>query len=283
MKIITETQGDAAWLRARCGRITASRMADVMAVLKRKSGDKGPGEPAAARINYCNELVTERLTGIANNHYVSKDMENGTFLEPIARAEYEMATGLSVDLTGFVEHSRLPFSGASPDGLIPTTRGIEIKCPRPTTHIRWRREGGVPKEHQPQMFWTMACCDLEAVDFVSYSDGKQRDWEGKVIGGDMPEELRLYIVPFARDDARIAEMEEEVERMEAEIQAAIASLGLPPNYWAREAEIPPPEDPVLAHAGLTDDDLNLIWKEEAGGSKRLSKTERAEGDATARL
>jgi hypothetical protein len=269
MRIITETQGDAAWLRARCGRITASRMADVMAVLKRKSGDKGPGEPAAARINYCNELVTERLTGIANNRYVSKDMENGTFLEPIARAEYEQATGLTVDLVGFVGHPHpdMQYTGASPDGLVnegvSEPGGIEIKCPRVTTHIRWMREGIVPDEYKPQIFWNMICTGSSWWDFVSYSDGAQRDWEGKVIGGSLPEPLRLFTkrVHLSQCEELFEPITLMVVQLEAEIQTAIASLGLPPNYWAREAEVPTPEDPVLAQAGLTDDDLNLIWEE----------------------
>ena len=261
MKVITETQGTAAWLAARCGRITASRMADVMNFLKPTKEEliSGARREGADRRKYRIELVTERLTGIANSHYVSKDMEMGTYLEPIARAEYEDRTGSTVDLIGFVEHPDLPYSGASPDGILTPRKGTEFKCPRSTTHVRWRLEGVVPEEHKDQMLWTMDCCELEELDFVSYSDGKVRDWEGKVIGGDMPEELKLFIVPFKRDEERIAEMRQYAYRFEMEIQSALEKVGVSPNYWAREAAAPPPS--IYEAEGMLDDtDLDRIIK-----------------------
>ena len=98
------------------------------------------------------------------------------------------------------------------------------------------------------------------MDFVSYSDGRQRDWEGKVIGGDMPEALRLFIVPLKRDDEKIARMEEEVERLELQIRSALEELGVAPHYWAREAAVPPIEDPLVRASMLDDADLDRIIK-----------------------
>jgi hypothetical protein len=77
-------QGTAAWLQAREGRITASRMADVMSVLK-KGGEGAP------RRNYRTELIAERITGRAEEHYVSPEMDDGTTNEPFARTAYEVS------------------------------------------------------------------------------------------------------------------------------------------------------------------------------------------------
>lgn len=48
-------QGTTEWLQERCGKVTASRIADVMA--KRRDG-----QPSADRANYRAQLVAERLT-----------------------------------------------------------------------------------------------------------------------------------------------------------------------------------------------------------------------------
>src|SRR4051812_42963224 len=97
MKILTLKQQGPDWLQARCGRVTASRCADVMDVLKR-------GGESASRAAYRIEVVSEILTGYANENYVSKDMVRGSELEPLARAAYEFATDTEVDQVGFVQH-----------------------------------------------------------------------------------------------------------------------------------------------------------------------------------
>ena len=66
-KFIECEQGSDVWLKARIGRITASRLADVLSTRK-------DGKEAAPRANYRQELVAERLTGTSTDHFVSKDM-----------------------------------------------------------------------------------------------------------------------------------------------------------------------------------------------------------------
>ena len=67
-KFITADQSSAAWLKAREGRITASRIKDVISYLKN-------GKESAKRYDYRLELVAERLTGMAVEHYVSPAMD----------------------------------------------------------------------------------------------------------------------------------------------------------------------------------------------------------------
>lgn len=198
-------QGSPDWLAMRCGCIGASRVADACAVLKRSDGE------SAVRRSLRFEIICERLTGLTVDHYVSPDMERGTELEPLARAAYEIKTGVSVDTIGFVLHPSIKFAGASPDGLVGADGLMEIKCPRPTTHIDYWLSKEIPALYQPQMLWQMACTGRQWCDFVSYCP-------------EMPKHLQLFVVRFPRDDKRIEQMEAQVKQFLAEVEAAIASL-----------------------------------------------------------
>jgi putative phage-type endonuclease len=221
MKTEEIVQGSAEWLQARCGRITASRMADVLATLKRKEGE------AAVRANYKAELVAERLTGSAADHYVSYWMERGTELEPLARAAYEMETGNMVDQAGFFVHPEIPCFGASPDGLIGAAGGLELKAPKITTHIRYMLEGVIPEEYEPQMSSGMACTGREWWDFYSYCP-------------EMPIHLQTFIRRLHRNPERMFTIETAVRQFDEEIEALISKLG---GCIETKQQAPAKEDP----------------------------------------
>ena len=73
-------QGSAEWLAIRCGRVTASRMSDLMAKTKTGYG--------ASRANYMAELIAERLTGQPAERFTNEAMRWGSEKEPEARAAY---------------------------------------------------------------------------------------------------------------------------------------------------------------------------------------------------
>jgi len=204
MRTVKCLQGTAEWLEIRCGKITASRIADVLATLKK-------GGEGADRKNYRIELLAERLSGRIEDHYVSSEMAWGTEFEPIARSAYEIATGEIVDTVGFVLHPTFDFAGGSPDGLVGEYGGIELKCPKTTTHIKWMTAGGVPEEHQAQCLWNMVCAERDWWDFISFDPR-------------MPDGLKVYIERMERDEARIKLIEEEVSRFNDEIEAAADKL-----------------------------------------------------------
>ena len=215
MRFVDCEQNSAKWIWARTGRITASRICDFMATLKR-------GGEAASRRDYRAELIAERLTGRAENRYVGKEMRYGSEQEPFARTAYEMRTENIVDQVGFVFHPRLDFSGASPDGLIREDGGLELKCPKTTTHLAYMAAGTVPKEYEYQMLWNMACTQREWWDFVSF-DAR------------LPEKLRLFIVRMSRDESRIGEIEREVITLNNEIDTICEQLGAEANLVPIEA------------------------------------------------
>ena len=174
-------QGTEEWLKARLGCLTASRANDACAA-----------ETTAAYQNYLWQLVAERETGLAEETYVNADMQRGTEKEPIARAAYEAHTGNFVTQTGFWLHPEIEFFGASPDGLVEDGL-IEIKCPRTSTHLQYRKEGKVPTKYKRQMMCQLLCTGRKWVDFVSFDDRVR-------------ESKQLFIVRFEPKQSDLDEM-----------------------------------------------------------------------------
>jgi len=204
-KFIDCTQGSAEWLQARVGRITGSRMSDVMAYLK-----SGKGEMACRR-DYRMDLMAERLTGSAEKKVVTAEMQWGIDHELEAKGAYEVAMDCLIQTVGFAVHPSMDYSGASPDGLLDADGILEVKCPKTTTHLSYLMAGTVPEDYQPQMLWEMACCERTWGHFVSYDPR-------------LPEDMRLLIIRFDLDGKRVAAMEDEVGKFNLEIEAALESL-----------------------------------------------------------
>src|SRR5580765_1151731 len=128
MTFIDVEQGSEAWHRARLGRVTASRVADVTATVK--SGGYG-----ASRSQYMAELIAERLTGKPAESYTNAAMQWGLDHEAEARIAYEFYANVDVVQVGFVSHPSIEMAGCSPDGLIGNDGLLEIKAPTTSTHI----------------------------------------------------------------------------------------------------------------------------------------------------
>lgn len=202
MKVINCVQGTPEWHAARAGRVTASRIADVIA--RTKSG------PSASRAAYMAELIAERLTGVVADGYTNIDMQRGIDTEPAARSAYEVHTGSVVQQVGFIVHPTIEQSGASPDGLVDDGL-LEIKCPKTNTHIDYLLAKEPPAKYLPQMAWQCACAGREWVDFASYDPR-------------LPAPLDLFIVRYVPDPAYIAELESEVRRFLDELEAKLEAL-----------------------------------------------------------
>jgi putative phage-type endonuclease len=183
------------WFSARLGKVTASRVADVLA--KIKSGE------SASRKNYKMELVVQRLTGKAGESFTNAAMEWGTEQEPFARMAYEAHTGTFVKEEGFVDHPTIEGFGCSPDGIVGDGL-IEIKCPNTANHIETVLENKAPSKYIPQMQCQMACTGAKWCDFVSFDPR-------------VPEDLQLFVVRVERDQEYIDSMEVEVKQFLSEV------------------------------------------------------------------
>jgi len=191
------------WKECRVGKVTASRVADVVA--KTKSGY------SASRDNYMAQLVCERLTGKPAESFSNSAMQWGTETEPLARAAYEAKMDVLVDEVGFIDHPSIVNSGASPDGLVGADGLIEIKCPNTATHIDTLLSQTVPKKYADQIFWQMACTGRDWCDFVSYDPR-------------LPPDLQLFIKRIPRDDKYIQLLEAEVIEFLTETAHKVAQL-----------------------------------------------------------
>lgn len=196
-------QGSEAWWEIRLGKVTASRVADVVA--KTKSGW------GASRANYMAALIAERLTGTPQESFTNAAMQWGLDTEADARAAYEFRQDCEVIPVGFVPHPTIEMSGASPDGTTGGSGLVEIKCPNTATHLETLLGSSVPSKYIVQMQWQMACCGRQWCDFVSFDPR-------------MPEAMRLYVKRVRRDDKQIAELERDVTDFLAELDQKIASL-----------------------------------------------------------
>jgi putative phage-type endonuclease len=154
-------QGSGAWLNQRVGCLTASRMADAMAMLK-------SGKPSESRNKLMIELLAERMTGDAMPHFVNDAMRHGIETEPLAKAAYEAASGNLLDACGFVLHPSIEYFGASPDSFLDDDAVVEFKCPTSTTHLGWQLAGVVPEQHKPQMLAQLACTQRTRAVFVAF-------------------------------------------------------------------------------------------------------------------
>ena len=196
-------QGTEEWFTIRIGKVTASRVADVIA--KTKTGY------SATRDNYMAQLVCERLTGQKGESFSNAAMQHGTDTEPLARAAYEALQDVLVDEVGFVPHPSIEMAGASPDGLVGDDGLLEIKCPNTATHIETLISRVVPGKYNTQMQFQMACTGRQWCDFVSFDNR-------------LPEMFQLFVTRVPRDEVFIRLIESEIVQFLAELDDKINKL-----------------------------------------------------------
>lgn len=196
MKIITASQGTPEWFAARLGRATGSKFSDVLA------GGKG-----LTRKAYAVQLALEIVTGKQAETFTNQAMLDGTEREPIARALYEAHTGNFVDEVGFCLHDSME-CGVSPDGLIDEDGGLEIKCPKASTHAGYLAIPAEPSTYTAQIQGCMWVTGRSWWDFVSYHP-------------DFPENAQLIVRKIQRDDVYIAALQTSVEMFMKEVRREV--------------------------------------------------------------
>jgi len=193
-------QGTPEWHQLRLGKVTASRVADILA--QTRTG------PSASRQNYLIELALQRSTGTIEPSYTNAAMEWGTQTEPQARVAYEVETGNFVDQVAFIDHPTIAWFGCSPDGLIGDDGLIEIKCPNSATHWEYFKAKKPPQKYVTQMQTQLCVTGRKWCDFVSFDPR-------------MPARSQLLIVRVERDEAFIAEIEEKVKQFLSEVEVEV--------------------------------------------------------------
>ena len=185
-KYLNIEQGSESWLRIRLGKVTASRVADVMA--KTKTG------VSASRGNYLIELALQRVTGVIEPSYKNDAMQWGTDNEQTARTAFEVAHNVFVDQVAFVDHPTIKDFGCSPDGIIGDSL-LELKCPYQSA-VHWSYfKDGCPSKYYTQIQAQMSCTGAKSVWFVSFDPR-------------MPARSQLYIEEVMREEEFIKKMDD---------------------------------------------------------------------------
>ena len=196
-------QGTPEWFDARVGCCTASRCHD--AISKTKSGW------SASRERYMDELITERLVGRAQDHFISADMMWGIEQEPLARVAYEFENNVTVDEVGSIPHPTIEWSSASPDGLVGEDGLVEIKCPKTTTMVSTVLSGQIPKNYVTQMTWQLACTQRKWCDFVMFDPR-------------LPPANQIWIERYEPEAEIITQLEDDVRLFLLDVEARLKTF-----------------------------------------------------------
>jgi putative phage-type endonuclease len=198
-------QGSEEFFKARLGKITASKLSDLMR--KTKYGE------STYKTRLRMELAIERLTGkSASDNFMNRAMQDGVEREPDARKLFEAITGKDVALCGSFDHPEIVNTSASPDGLIRGENAVlELKCPTHITHAKNLLSDKMPKNYEYQVQWQIACTESDYAYFASYHP-------------DFGKDLRLKFVKVEKDVKIIAELEKAVREFDIEVEGLINDI-----------------------------------------------------------
>lgn len=156
MTLHTMDQCSPEWFQLRIGKVTGSRLKDLM------KSDNLP---------LLDKVLAEILTGqsLDEDSYTSYAMERGKELEPEAIKQYEAVQNVTVERIGFMQSDRWPLLGMSPDGIVSDEGGVETKCEGSNKHVSYLRQGQLPAVHKWQVFAPFLISEkIQWWDFVSY-------------------------------------------------------------------------------------------------------------------
>ena len=159
MIILDHEQGTEEWLAARLGRPSASNFSKLIT---------GSGKPSSSADGYINQLIAELITGESEPFYINAHMERGNLLEPDAREMYEFISGNDTLEVGFIVDTTFSY-GCSPDALVGSEGGLELKCPAANTQVAYLRDPTVGvKKYWQQIQGCMWVTGRDWWDFMTY-------------------------------------------------------------------------------------------------------------------
>ena len=179
-------QGTPAWFAARLGKPSASCFSKLITT---------SGKPSTQASKYILQLTAELVIGHSEPFYQNDHMIRGNELEPDAREDYEWITGNEVLEVGFIVDSKFEY-GCSPDGLVGSRGGLEIKCPADQTMIKYRLD----KHELVKAYW-------QQIQGCMYLTGATW-WDAFAYHPEMPHVL----IRVGRDDEFIKKLAVEIDR-----------------------------------------------------------------------
>lgn len=155
-------QGSPEWLACRVGKVTASEAGNLLTPkLKIRDGEMPT--------TYMYAKLAEAYRGSPLPGFSTHSTENGEILEDEARKLFCLLhDGDEVRNVGFCEHDDAR-SGCSPDALIGSHSGLELKCPLQSTHVRYLVEGRIPDAYAAQIHFSLYVTGRSEWVFMSYA------------------------------------------------------------------------------------------------------------------
>jgi len=206
--IVQTEQRSEAWFESRLSRVTGSMASNVWDKTKK-------GERTAGWTSYQDQLLAEALTGIsADDVYVTRDMQRGIELEPVARSAIARRLGVVVRETGFLAHNNLRI-GSSLDGDIDDFRAVvELKCPKTTTHLRYIEANVVPDTYMGQALHNLYVSGADTLFFGSFDDR-------------LPAHLQLFVKEVHAKDMPLEEYDRDLREFLKQLEGRIEALATP--------------------------------------------------------
>lgn len=122
------------------------------------------------RQSYMAELVGQVATGLIPEEMSFKQCEWGKEWEDAARAHFELALNVDIDVPAFIYKDNDMRHGISPDGVIRGKKiGLELKCPFTTkVYIEFLTCEKIKKEYLEQCQFSMWVTGYDAWYFANY-------------------------------------------------------------------------------------------------------------------
>jgi len=199
MIIVDIEQGTTEWFETRCGVISASNFSKIIT-------PTGKVTTGVTREKYLLSKAAEILSGKPEETYSNQWMERGVELEEEARKILSLEYMTEINEVGFCFLDDNKRIGCSPDGLN-SDIGFEIKCPKPSTHVKYLLDNKLPTEYIPQVQGSMFVTGFETWIFMSYCPG-----------------IKPLILEVKRDDEYISKLSDAVNNAVDEVDNIIKKI-----------------------------------------------------------
>lgn len=211
MPVIGAQQGSVAWLSLKLGVLSGSNASKIVAK-----------KDSETRFTYMADLVAEVCTGVMEEMNF-KQMEWGKAHEDAARSHYEFSSGDKINQILFAFKDSTFREGCSPDGILDSPKGVEIKCPWDSAnYIKFLVSDKIKTEWQWQNQFNMRVTGADKWDFVQFDPRMKK------------RPIKIFTVE--RDDEKQKTFDDAVPQFIHDMDKMLADIGIGfGEQWLRVA------------------------------------------------
>jgi len=193
------TQGTDEWLQEKLGKPSASNASKIIT---------NAGKSSKQRTDYLYSLTAEIITGQREETYKNANMDMGNDREDESRKLFEMIHGVEVQQVGVVYKDEEKKFLCSPDGIINSEYGLELKNVLGKTQVKYLLKNEVPSEYFSQIQFSLYVTGFKYWMFMSYTPG-----------------LRPLIIRVERDEPFLIKLKVELILFCEELEEIVTKIG----------------------------------------------------------